>query len=133
MIPGTVRLTPEQRDELAQAVGRLIVWLARVLHVPWWVSLLILAAVAVGLLAAAVWRPKRRPGTAPRPAPVDRTPVTDFAFCGHCGHNCPPSRRAVKDGKPLCFATPTDPRNCFQLVTSGGHRADGSCCTPGGR
>jgi hypothetical protein len=125
----TVRLTPEQREELDRAIGRLIVWLARVLHIPWWASLFLLLAILAGFMVAAVWRPKKRPTTtAARRPSVDTTPVHDLVFCRHCGHICPPSRRAARDGVPLCFATPSDPRNCFALVTAQGHNPDGSCC-----
>jgi hypothetical protein len=133
-VAATVRLTPEQREELGQAIGRLIVWLARVLHVPWWASLLLLFAILAGALVAAVWRPRKRPATRPRPRmAVDKRPVHDFVFCGHCGHIVPPARRATSNRIPLCYTSADDPRNCFKLVTAQGHKPDGPCCQGGRR
>lgn len=126
MITGTVRLAPEQREQLAYDIGRLVVWLARVLHVPWWASALLLLAVLASAMVAAVWRPRKKPTTT-RTQPVDRRPVYDFAFCGHCGHVVPPSRRAVSAGVPLCFPAVSGGRDCFHLVTVGGHTSDGNC------
>jgi hypothetical protein len=129
MIEGSVDLAPEEREELAREVGRLIAWIAHVLHLPWWAGLLMVLAVLVALLAAAAWPPKKRPALRPRTSAAPAAaPVMDLAFCGHCGQNRPPGARAYYQGVALCFTNLRDADNCFRLVTGYGHDLDGSCC-----